>query len=184
MYLSIDVETGGKDGDLLSFALIKVLPDFKMNISDFLHEFVKRDYYKVSHESLELTGITTNDLHYGKTPKELGTIIYSNLSYWSRCGQDKLIPVGFGLAGDVQRIFELISPGSWYNFVSYNGIELSSIATLLRINHPAIPNSLDKLATYLGVERNESSKLHNAFYDAALNVGVLQQFANRFNFEY
>lgn len=170
MFLVLDTETGGKYGSLLSYALIVADENFRVLTSQY--NFIKQDYYRVSPEAMSVNKLSLESLQaYGSTPKELGTKIYNFLRDYSNDGADKLIPVGFGLSGDVARILELISPGSWYQFVSYGGIDLSSVGSFLRIGQDN-PGSLRKWADEYEIIYNVDM-LHDAFYDANLTLKVL-----------
>lgn len=87
----------------------------------------------------------------------------------------KFIPIGQGLNGDIKWITNtIISPGSWYEYVSFLGLDTLYIANFLRdcgkLNLESI--SLVSLANYFNLD---VSNLHNSKFDALLTFEIYKQ---------
>lgn len=108
--------------------------------------------------------------------KKAGTLLYDKLRTWYNIANEKLIPVGHNVAFDIRRVKnDLVSTGSWDQFVSYRVLDTCTIAQFFRISGKLPPDlscSLVNLGEYFNVKVNGIP--HEAKYDALVTVKVLE----------
>ena len=176
-YLVTDVETGGFQGTSLLSAYFGLLDD-KLNLIDELNLFVKPDdgIYAVTAEALGVNKISL--IEHDKvaiTYKEAGTKLYQFL-HKNYINGEKPLPLGHNVAFDVVRIKQdLISEGSWNNFVSYRVVDTGTIGTYLKIlgKIPSdISGSLSSYAKHFGID---FSGAHDAKNDCIMTTLVFKE---------
>ena len=177
-YIFLDCEMGSVDIEcsLLSSYFLATNNDIQK--VDELELFVKPDdgKYIVRGEAM---GVNKIDLHAHDlkaiTYKEAGTVLYRWLDRITNGGQDKLIPVGHGIYGDIQFIIKyLMSRGSWEKFTSYRKLDTQAVCQFLRAcgRFPDDGSgSLVSIAKHFGIPVDENAA-HNARYDALLTQQV------------
>lgn len=181
-YIVFDTETGGigLDKSLLTayFALLE-LNNGTFVVKDDLDLRIKPDddVYRVTAESLEINQIDLKQHNRSAIyRKRAGTMLYDKLRIWNTIVKDKLIPVGHNIGFDIQRVtHDLVSQGSWEQFVSYRVLDTCTIAQFLRISGrlPAdLSCSLVNLGEYFNVQVNGLP--HEAKYDALVTAKVLE----------
>jgi len=181
-YIVFDTETGGigLDKSLLTayFALLE-LNNGTFVVKDDLDLRIKPDddIYRVTAESLEINQIDLKQHNRGAIyRKRAGTMLYDKLRVWNTIAKDKLIPVGHNIGFDIQRVtHDLVSQGSWEQYVSYRVLDTCTIAQFLRISGrlPAdLSCSLVNLGEYFDVQVNGIP--HEAKYDALVTAKVLE----------
>jgi hypothetical protein len=175
----LDSETGGIgiDKSLLTFCFIVTDNDF--NKIDELNLALKPEdgTYKCTAEALNINKIDL--IKHDKTAityKEGGTKLYNFLKYHSNEGKIKLIPVGHGMAGDLDNIFDkLIARKTWETFVSYRRLDTAGVAQFLRFSkvlNDSISGSLESLVEYFGIKKEI---LHDARGDTLMTINVLKE---------
>jgi DNA polymerase III alpha subunit (gram-positive type) len=179
MYLGLDVETGGIEGDVSlltayfgvwnkDFTLVDEL-DLKLIPDDGI--------YKVRGDALAVNKIDLTELaKVAMTYKQGGTALYKFLDYNALQAGDMLIPLGHNVFYDVECIQKnLISKGSWLSKVSYRTLDTMPIARFLKdagkLDIEGI--SLGKLIEYFGIEIDGVA--HEAKYDALATVEVYKR---------
>ena len=181
-YIVFDTETGGigLDKSLLTayFALLE-LNNGTFSVKDDLDLRIKpdNDIYCVTAESLEITQIDLKQHNRGAIyQRRAGTMLYDKLKVWQTIAKDKLVPIGHNVAFDIQRVTnDLVSRGSWEQYVSYRVMDTCTIAQFLRISGrlPAdLSCSLVNLGQYFNVQVDGLP--HEAKYDALVTAKVLE----------
>ena len=103
-------------------------------------------------------------------------MLYDKLKVWQTIAKDKLIVIGHNVAFDIQRVTnDLVSRGSWEQYVSYRVMDTCTIAQFLRISGrlPAdLSCSLVNLGQYFNVQVDGLP--HEAKYDALVTDKVLE----------
>ena len=180
--MAMDCETGGigPDKSLLTayFALLE-LNNGTFTVKDDLDLRIKpdNDIYNVTAESLEITQIDLKTHNRGAIyQRRAGTMLYDKLKVWQTIAKDKLIVIGHSVAFDIQRVTnDLVSRGSWEQYVSYRVLDTCTIAQFLRISGK-LPSdlscSLVNLGKYFNVQVDGIP--HEAKYDALVTAKVLE----------
>ena len=183
-FLGLDVETGGVTPETSLLTAYFAVLDENLLVVDDLHLFVKPDdgNYIVTAQALAINKI--NLIEHDKiamTYKAARTPLYQFLE--RNYKGEKLIPVGHGTAFDVARVKkDLISQGSWENFVSYRLLDTGNAAQFLRaagLFPKDVSGSLGSLVSYFGIK--SKGELHNARVDTLQTVSVLQALLNLVN---
>ena len=181
-YIVFDTETGGigLDKSLLTayFALLE-LNNGTFTVKDDLDLRIKpdNDIYCVTAESLEITQIDLKRHNRGAVyQKRAGTMLYDKLRVWQTIAKDKLVPIGHNVAFDIQRVTnDLVSRGSWEQYVSVRVLDTCTIAQFLSIcgKLPAdLSCGLVNLSQYFNVQVDGLP--HEAKYDALVTAKVLE----------
>lgn len=182
-YLLFDTETGGipDECSLLTayFGLFKYENDTMTQI-DELNLAIKPDngLYVTTVEGLSVNQIDL--VKHDKIAifqKKAGTLLYDKLRTWYTDNKfNKLIPVGHNVAFDIRRAkTNLVSTGSWDQFVSYRVLDTCTIAQFLRVTGKLpvdLSCSLTNLGEYFNVQVNGVP--HEAKYDVLVTAKVLE----------
>ena len=178
MYLILDTETGGIGTDKSLLTAYFMVCDDKFKKIDDLYLFVKPDdgIYRVTGEAM---GINKIDLveHDKKaiTYKKAGTVLYQFLSASFARKMERMVPVGHGMSGDLDHIFDkLIGRSTWETFVSYRRLDTSVALQFLKscgMFPETVSGSLESLVTHYDIKRD--GELHDAKVDAQLTKEVL-----------
>ena len=178
MYLILDTETGGigLDKSLLTAYFLVCSDKFKK--VDDLYLFVKPDdsIYLVTGEAMGINGI--NLVEHDKkaiTYKKAGTVLYQFLERNFGYRKERMVPVGHGMSGDLDHIFDkLIGRSTWETFVSYRRLDTSVALQFLKscgLFPETVSGSVESLVEYFDIKRNGS--LHDAKVDTELTKEVL-----------
>jgi DNA polymerase III alpha subunit (gram-positive type) len=183
-FIAFDTETGGigLDKSLLTayFAFLEFdTVNKKFKLLNDLDLKIKPDdgVYKVTAEAMSINKIDL--IAHDKVAifqKLAGQILYKKIKEWHTIANTKLIPVGHRIQFDINRVTnDLVSLGSWENFVSYREIDTCSLAQFYRLmgKLPSdISCSLGHLSAYFKVIASGQS--HEAKYDTLATIGVLE----------
>jgi hypothetical protein len=184
--LCIDTETGGLPDDvsLLTayFGFFK-LQNKNLEFVDELDLLIKPidGVYKITSESIMINKIDlVQHDRLAINQKEAGTKLYNKLSDWQKlANNEKIVPVGHNIGFDINKITKnLISSGSWNNFVSYRVLDTSTIVQFLKLSGKLPQNlsgSLSHLLNYFKLEKEIQGSAHEARYDALGTLLVLQK---------
>ena len=180
-YLSIDCEMGGRE---LKYSLLSaafVVFDEHFNQIGKLVFKLKPDNgdYFVSGQGMSVNRINLVD--HDKIAvlyKDAKTQLYNFLKSKSEDSKVRLIPLGHGVRGDMDHIFNapLISFGSWEQFCTYHYIDTSVVLQYLRgIGKMPLDcdGSVGALAEYFGVP--VEGDLHDEYVDAVTTAKVYQK---------
>ncbi len=179
MYIALDCETGGigLDKSLLTFYFQILNKDFKP--VDELYLFLKPNdgIYRITCESMIINKIDL--VEHDKiaiTYKQAGSQLYNFLKINYAGKDNRYIPVGHGMSGDLQQIWDkLISRDTWETFVSYRRLDTSVVCQFLRtcgIFPDTISGSLESLIDYFKLPKGS---LHDAKYDTLQTVEILKR---------
>jgi len=180
-FLGLDVETGGVTPETSLLTAYFAVLDENLLVVDDLNLLVKPDdgNYVVTAQALAINKIDL--IEHDKvamTYKAARTPLYQFLE--RNYQGEKLIPVGHGTAFDVARVKkDLISQGSWENYVSYRTIDTSIVAQFLRAagRFPdSVSGSLGSLVGHFGLLLE--GELHTAREDTLQTVSVLRELLN------
>ena len=180
-YIALDIESGGVPFDVVSLLTLYIgFFDENLNFVDELDLKLKEDIYRITVQGMEINKIDL--IEHDKTAiiyREAGTLVYNFLRECKGECEEKLIPVGHNVAGDIRAIKKnLISEGSWDNFVSYRVCDTCSIAQFLRLCGK-LPETLscstESLAEYFKTNLNVVGNLHEAKYDSLLAIENLKK---------
>ena len=182
-FICLDVELGGlpTETSLLTLYIgFFVLNDGKFTLLQELDLKIKPNdgIYKLTSQGMEVNKI--NFIEHDKvaiTEKQAGTELYRKLQLWNSIANDKLIPVGQNILGDIKRITDhLISVASWENFVSIKVLDTCIIGQFLKICDKLpedVSLSLENLGLFFDI--NIDGNLHEAKYDVLLNIKILEE---------
>lgn len=181
-YLALDVETGGLDSDtsLLTayFGVFSKDGDEFMQI-DELNLALRPDngIYNVNPEALAINKIDLIELNKEAIYyKEAKSVLYSFLK--ENFKEERLVPIGHCVDFDilcVQR--NLLSRGSWEQFVSYRALDTMAVARFLQFTGKLAIESLSLSSLIDFFDIKVEGKLHNAKYDTLCTVKVLENLA-------
>lgn len=181
--IGFDTETGGvtTESSILTayFELYQII-DKQFRLHDSLDLKIKPDngIYRVTAQSLEINKI--NLIEHDKVAIKqsiAGQMLYKKLEEWSIiANKQKLVPLGHNIHFDIKQVTtNLISIGSWENFVSYRVLDTSIIAQFYRLCGK-LPDdmscSLGHLAGYFKVPY--TGEQHEAKTDVEITVGVFK----------
>ncbi len=177
-YIFLDCEMGSVDIEYSLLSAYFLATNNDIQKVDELELFVKPDdgKYIVRGEAM---GVNKIDLYAHDlkaiTYKEAGTVLYRWLDRITNGGQDKLVPVGHGIYGDIQFIIKyLMSRGSWEKFTSYRKLDTQAVCVFLKAcgRFPDdVSGSLVSIAKHFGIPVDENAA-HDARYDALLTQQV------------
>lgn len=177
-FIVFDTETGGTTLDTSLLTAYFAIFDEKFVKVDELYLKVKPDsgQYVVTGEALSINGINLAEHEKVSIPyKEAKPLLYKFLEQ-NYQGQ-KLIPVGHGIYFDILRIKQnLISAGSWENFVSHRTLDTGVVAQFMRVLGVMpmdVSGSLGSLCSFFKVP--DSGTLHDAKVDALQTFQVLKK---------
>jgi DNA polymerase III alpha subunit (gram-positive type) len=177
-YLCFDTETGGIGLDKSLLTAYLAVYDDSFNAVDELSLLLKPDdgIYRVEARALEINGINLVEHDKLAIPYREAKHFLYNFLFKNSIKGDKLVPVGHGVAFDTQRLkHDLISSGSWENFVSYRAIDTSNVARFL-IAAGKIPatvsGSLESLCDYFKVTLAHGEQFHSANVDTQKTFAV------------
>lgn len=176
-YIVFDTETGGLTSETSLLTAYFAVLDAEFNVVDELDLRLIPDngIYFVDPKALEVNKIDLAELGKVAIPyKEAKTILYKFLQ--KNAGEEKLIPIGQNVQFDIVRVTtDLISAGSWENFVSRRVLDTMIIAQFLvqigKIEPEGI--GLGKLIEYFNV--TVEGNAHEARYDALATAKVYQE---------
>ena len=176
-FLTLDCETGGLSSETsLLTAYFGIMNENYKLIDELYLKLVPDDgIYKVTASGLYVNKIDLTKLQ-GIPYKQGGTLLYNFLD--KHRIENKLTPVGQNIQFDIERVTQdLLSKGSWENYVSRRVLDTMVIAKFLQ-SLDKIPNelsiSLTSLTEYLNIEI-PTGEAHEARYDALCTVRVLQK---------
>lgn len=177
-YVFLDTETGGLDGEsLLTLAMKVTNYNFDVVGSRYLQLKPDDEKYVVSAGGLAVNKIdlVAHDkvaIHY----REAGKLVYDFLSAHRGAKQDALIPIGQGIAFDLQQIWRnLMSRGTWESHCSYRALELGSIGRylqLLDLIPTYVSGSLESWCRHFGIP----IEAHHAENDCVASIEVMKNF--------
>jgi len=180
-YLALDVETGGVTPETSLLTAYFAVLDENLLVVDDLNLLVKPDdgNYVVTAQALAINKINLINHDVVAMPyKAARTPLYQFLE--RNYQGEKLIPVGHGTAFDVARVKkDLISQGSWENYVSYRTLDTSIAAQFLRAagRFPSgVSGSLGSLVGHFKLP--SQGELHDAKTDTLQTVAVLRELLN------
>lgn len=193
MYLFLDNEAGGIGREYSLLTVYLQCVDDNFNFVDDLYLYLKPDngIYKVCGEAMSINKIDlkTHD-KVAITYKEGGTKLYNwlkkiidnNKTITDKTTKiNRLTVVGHGIHSDVESIIHnLISRGSWENFVSYRKLDTSTVCEFLKSCDMFLDNvngSLISLAKHFGIDVDEN-QAHDAKYDTQLTFKVFMALRN------
>lgn len=184
-YIILDGEMGGIGNEYSLLTIYFQVTDDKFNPIDELDLFLKPDdgIYHVCGEAMSINQIDIS-IHDSKaiTYKEGGTTLYKFLSKNSNGGNIKLVPVGHGMNGDLDQIFDkLISRKTWETFVSYRRLDTSVALQFLKacgLFPETVSGSLQSLTEYFNIIVDN---FHNAKDDAIATKEVLKSMIDSIN---
>jgi hypothetical protein len=181
-YIALDCEMGGIGEDKSLLTAYYGILDSDFNLLDELDLRLIPDdgIYHIDPKGLAICKINLVELYAVAIPyKEGGTKLYNFLQRNWNSGDDKFIPVGHKVAGDILQTERLISSGSWDRFCSYRALDTCAITQFLRLTgylKGAEPTaSVDSLAKYFGVTQVVPGQLHEARYDALTTAEILKK---------
>lgn len=177
-YIALDVEAGGVVPEVSILTAYFAVLDDKFALVDELSLAIKPDdhVYHVTAEALEVNGI--NLIEHEKiatTAGAAGGKLREFLIKSSNLGAIKLIPIGHGVAGDLNKVYEeVLNKKEAQKYISWRVLDTGVIAQFLR-TCGKLPESvtagLDSLVEYFGIERR---KAHDAKNDTLMTVDVLK----------
>ncbi len=178
MYIVLDTETGGIGLDKSLLTAYFMVCDDQFQKVDDLYLVVKPDdgIYRVNGEAMGINKI--NLVEHDKvaiTYKKAGTALYQFLVKSFARKMDRMIPVGHGMSGDLDHIFDkLMARATWETFVSYRRLDTSIALQFLKscgVFPETVSGSLESLVEHFGIKRD--GELHDAKVDAELTRDVL-----------
>jgi hypothetical protein len=179
-YLFLDTECGGGGIKYSLLTVGLVVTDENFKVLDTLNLRVKPDdgYYIVSGQGMAVNKINLATHDKIATPyKQAKQALYAFLWRLSNSGKQKLTPVGHGVKGDMDHLFNcLISIGSWEQFCTYHYIDTSVVLQFLRaadLMPLDIDGSVEGIAKYFNIPVGEN--LHDALEDAFLTHSIYQR---------
>lgn len=177
-YIALDTETGGVTLSTSLLTAFFVVLDEKFQPVEELYLRVKPNdgHYVTTARGLEVNQI--NLVEHDKvaiTCKEARTPLYK---FVERNFQgNKLTPIAHGAAFDLARVKQdLMSEGSWENFVSYRTLDTSIVCQYLRaagVFPENVSGSLGSLVDYFGLQ--SKGELHDARVDTFQTIALLQE---------
>ena len=184
VYISLDCEMGGIGTNCSLLTAYFVILDSDLKKIDDLYLYCKPDdgIYRVTGRAMEINGIDLKEHDkIAKTYKECKPELYDFLD--RNRGVDQLIPIGQNIRTDMNIIIHnLISEGSWWQFVSYRSLDTATIAAFA-IEVGLLPSTvnagLKSMAEYLEVGTQPNTG-HDAAEDVWLSVGVFKELKRRF----
>lgn len=177
-YLIFDTETGGIGLDKSLLTAYFMVCDNEFKKIDELYLYVKPDdgIYRVTGEAMGINKI--NLVEHDKkaiTYKKAGTALYQFIEKNFEYRKDRMVPVGHGMSGDLDHIFDkLMGRSTWETFVSYRRLDTSVALQFLKscnVFPEIVSGSLESLVEHFGIKRN--GELHDAKVDAELTRDVL-----------
>jgi DNA polymerase III epsilon subunit-like protein len=182
-YIILDTETGGIGLDKSLLTAYFMVCDNDFVVKDELYLRVKPDdgVYRVTGEAMAINKI---DLpRHDKisiTYKEAGTVLYKFLQKnYTDDQKEKLIPVGHGMSGDLDHIFDkLVRRSTWETFVSYRRLDTSVTVQFLKscgVFPDSVSGSLESLCEHFYIS---NGSLHDARVDAVNTKEVLIKLMN------
>lgn len=179
MYIVLDCETGGigLDKSLLTFYF--QITDNKFNSIAELDLAMKPDdgIYRITGEAMGINKINLIEHDKIAIPyKQAGTLLYNFLKDNFKGSDDRYVPVGHGMSGDLDQIFDkLMKRATWETFCSYRRLDTSVACQFLRscnLLPDTVSGSLESLKNYFKLPNGE---LHNAKYDTITTLEVLKR---------
>lgn len=179
-YVALDTETGGVTLDTSLLTAYLAILDENFGVTTELSLKVKPEdgRYVVTAQALAVNKI--NLIEHDKvaiTYKAAKPLLYNFLKNNFTVGQDQFIPIGHGIYFDIIRLKQdLISEGSWEQFVSYRLLDTSNVVQFLRaagLFPNDVSGSLGSLMKHFGI--TPVGELHDARNDTISTVDVLQQ---------
>lgn len=182
LYLSMDNETGGLDEKVCLLSTYLEVVDDTLQVIDSLELYVKPNdgVYTVEAEGLAINKIDL--VEHDKiaiTYSAAGQLLFNFLKKNSQDGKIRLIPLGKNVHSDVLGLQKtLLQKKNMDKFVSYRHLDITGIALSLQIlgKLPAgMSLSLGSLAEHFGVHDLLQGSLHEAKYDAKVQILVFQK---------
>ena len=182
-YIFLDNEMGGIGTQYSLLTVYVAVYDNILQPVDDLYLYLKPEdgIYRVCGGAMSVNGIDLAQ-HDVKaiTYKAGGTLLYDFLKKHGSAS-NRLVPVGHGVYGDIELIIHnLMSRGSWENFVSYRKLDTQAVCQFLKACEmfpEDVSGSLGSIAKHFGVQVDES-KLHDAKVDTLLSVEVFKCLKN------
>jgi len=177
-YLPFDCEMGGIGPTLSLLTVHFALCDKDFNIIKELDLTVKPDNgnYVVQAEGMAVNKI--NLIEHDKvaiTYSAAGGKLREFLKLVSSNGENRPIPVGKGIEGDVRKINEtILGEKAWNQFVSYRCYDITTLIILQKRLGKLpndVPDSLEGLAEYFGI----SQEWHTAKGDCLASIEVVKR---------
>lgn len=177
-YISCDLESGGPElkYSLLSAYFIILDENLETIYGELDLKSKPNDgNYLVRGEALEVNGIDL--VQHDKeaiTESKAATLLYEFLEEHATNGSVKLMPVGHGIAHDIEFIKEHLTK-NWNKFVSYRYLDTGCIVQFLKLTGKVprdLGGSLQELGEYFDVPM---SGLHTAKGDTLATIEVLKK---------
>jgi DNA polymerase III epsilon subunit-like protein len=180
-YIALDIELGGleREHSLLT-AYFSVLDEQFEEIAE-LYLFVKPNDdkgYVIDPEAMAVNRINLIEHDQIAIPSsEAGQLLFKFLRDWSGNGQYKLVPIGHGVIGDLQCIWEkLLRRKVFEQFCSYRKIDTSAVTQFLKavgMFPQEVSGSLGSLIEHFKLKGVTNS--HDAKDDTRATVAILQE---------
>ncbi len=180
-FLALDIESGGLGPETSLLTAYYALLNEQFVVIDELDLKLKPEdgIYRVEGKALQINKIdlAKHDLN-AITYKYGGRQLYVFLEKAYKLAGDKLIPIGHNVKMDIERSkTDLVSEGSWDQFVSYRTLDTATITQFLKLTGrlpDSISGSLSSLVEYFKIKMPEGMS-HEAKYDALVTVKALEQ---------
>jgi DNA polymerase III alpha subunit (gram-positive type) len=179
MYIVFDTETGGIGLDKSLLTLYFQVTDKDFQPVNDLSLAVKPDdgIYHVTGEAMGINKINLVEHDKIAIPyKKGGTVLYEFLKSNFKGKDNRMVPVGHNMDGDLQHIWDkLLGRATWESFVSYRRFDTSAVIQYCRAKG-TLPDtcsgSLENIIEYFKLPKGEH---HNAKYDALMTLEVLKK---------
>lgn len=176
--LALDTETGGVDIEHSLLTVYFEVVDEAFNTLGSLDLAIKADPYIVSASGLDINKIDLVKHDAVAIPKsKAGQQLRDFLISHSEKGADKLIPLGHGVAFDLQHVWRnLLNRKEFEQYVSYRRLDTACNAQFQKLTGElpeAVTGSLDSLREHYGIAMD--GNLHDAKADTRLTIQVLKR---------
>lgn len=179
MYLVFDTETGGIGLDKSLLTLYLQATDNQFNPVGDLYLYTKPDdgVYHVTGEAMSINKINLIEHDKIAIPyKKAGTTLYEFLKSNFRGKDDRMVPIGHNMDGDLQQIWDkLLGRATWESFVSYRRFDTSAVIQYLKakgVLPDSVSGGLENMIDYFGLPKGQN---HSAEYDAKMTLEVLKK---------
>ncbi len=181
-YIATDTETGGIGPEFSLLTAYFAVLDENFNFISDLDLKLKHDVYHITPEAMAINKIDL--IEHDKVAihkSEAGQLLRNFLIENSNKGEVKLIPLGHGIAFDVNVIWNgLLGRAQFETYCSYRRLCTAVIAQYLK-DMKVIPDnvsgSLSSLAEYYGLS---TAHVHDAKFDTMLSVDIYRKMLGRY----
>lgn len=160
-FITLDCETGGlgTEADLLTayFGILDQNFDLVEELDLKIRPSSENDFFHISAKALEINKIDlVKHFKEAEEVKTAGSKLFQLLTFHSKAGSEKLIPVGHNVHFDIVKINEkLLNKKTWNQYVGYRKLDTGTIGQFLQLTGKIpmeVTASLSSLMAYFNLQ--------------------------------